>query len=54
MAMTSNQVGHGIPTFTNAATRITDSIVKSSIEHNSIIIMSCNKVVSLYPMRLRL
>ncbi|KAI6028150.1 hypothetical protein EDC04DRAFT_2605803 [Pisolithus marmoratus] len=46
MAMTSDQVGHGIPTFTNTATSVTDSIVKSGIKHNSIIIMSCNKVVS--------
>ncbi|KAI6038299.1 hypothetical protein EDC04DRAFT_2604126 [Pisolithus marmoratus] len=43
-AMTSDQVGHGIPTFANAATGITDLIIKSSIEHNSIIIMSSPSV----------
>ncbi|KAI6039522.1 hypothetical protein EDC04DRAFT_2603177 [Pisolithus marmoratus] len=46
MAMTSDQVGHGIPTFANAATSVTDLIIKSGVEHDSIIIMSCNKVVS--------
>ncbi|KAI6039491.1 hypothetical protein EDC04DRAFT_2518879, partial [Pisolithus marmoratus] len=45
-AMTSDQVGHGIPTFTDAVTGVTDLIVKSGVKHDSIITMSCNKVLS--------